>query len=307
MGDTDVPTPSQQYLNEVYRLYISPNFTTGNLQALTTPEQLFPITGLKSLTLDQSVSQGVTILNNAIMQAYDNGITHINVFGYSQSAVIASLEMPKLLAAGVPTTAINFVLIGDPMTPNGGMFTRFPGLGLPGLGATFFGGTPANDYPTVIYTGEYDGFADVPRYPIDVLADLNAVMGILYVHNLYPTFTAAQLASAIELPTSASVPTMTTYYMIPTQDLPLLDPLRAIPYIGNPIADLLQPDLTYLVNWATATRPMAIRRGRPTWTPRSGSCRRTRRPLPWGTIWSAAPSRESPLPPATCAPRGSRR
>ena len=42
---------------------------------------------------------------------------------------------------------------------------------------------------------------------------------------------------------------MTTYYMIPTETLPLLEPLRAIPYIGNPLADLLQPDLTYLVNW----------------------------------------------------------
>ncbi len=102
------------------------------------------------MTLDQSVSQGVTILNNAIMQAYGNGITHINVFGYSQSAVIASLEMSKLVAVGVPSTDVNFVLIGDPMNPNGGMFTRFPGLSLPNLGATFSGGTPANDYPTVI-------------------------------------------------------------------------------------------------------------------------------------------------------------
>jgi hypothetical protein len=247
MGETDVPTPSPQYLNEVYRLYISPNFTTSNLQALTTPEQLNPLTGIKSLTLDQSVSRGVTILNNAIMQAHDNGITPINVFGYSQSAVIASLEMPKLLAAGIPSTDVNFVLVGDPMNPNGGMFTRFPGLSLPSLGATFSGGTPANDYPTVIYTGEYDGFADVPQYPIDVLADLNAVMGILYVHNVYPTLTATQVASAIELPTSG--PTTTTYYMIPTQNLPLLDPVRAIPYLGKPLADLLQPDLTYLVNW----------------------------------------------------------
>ncbi|MGA9356541.1 MAG: PE-PPE domain-containing protein [Mycobacterium sp.] len=247
MGDTDVPTPSPQYLSEVYRLYISPNFTTSNLQALTTPEQLYPITGVKSLTLDQSVSQGVTILNNAMLQAYDNGITHINVFGYSQSAVIASLEMPKLVAAGIPSADVSFVLIGDPMNPNGGMFTRFPGLSLPSLGATFSGGTPVNDYPTVIYTAEYDGFADVPRYPIDVLADLNAVMGIIYVHNVYPTFTATQVASAIGLPTSG--PTMTTYYMIPTENLPLLDPVRAIPYIGNPLADLLQPDLTYLVNW----------------------------------------------------------
>jgi hypothetical protein len=37
--------------------------------------------------------------------------------------------------------------------------------------------------------------------------------------------------------------------MIPTQNLPLLDPVRFIPYVGNPIADLVQPVLTPLVNW----------------------------------------------------------
>jgi hypothetical protein len=37
--------------------------------------------------------------------------------------------------------------------------------------------------------------------------------------------------------------------MITTQSgLPLLDPVRAIPVIGKPIADLLQPDLTTIVN-----------------------------------------------------------
>ena len=247
MGGTAMPIPPLQYTNAVYSLYISPNFTTTNLQGLTTPEQLYPLTGVKSLTLDQSVSQGVTILNNAIMQDYKNGVTPINVLGYSQSAVIASLEMPTLLAAGVPSTDVNFVLIGDPMNPNGGVFARFPGLTIPTLGATFHGATPANDYPTVIYTGEYDGFADFPQYPIDVLADLNALMGIVPVHNAYANFAATQVSSAVQLPTSG--PTTTTYYMIPTQNLPLLDPVRQIPYIGNPLADLLQPDLTYLVNW----------------------------------------------------------
>jgi PE-PPE domain len=41
--------------------------------------------------------------------------------------------------------------------------------------------------------------------------------------------------------------TETTYILIPTQNLPLLDPLRAIPFVGNPLADLVQPDLRVLV------------------------------------------------------------
>ena len=31
------------------------------------------------------------------------------------------------------------------------------------------------------------------------------------------------------------------------QNLPLLDPLRAVPLLGNPLADLIQPDLRVLV------------------------------------------------------------
>jgi hypothetical protein len=42
---------------------------------------------------------------------------------------------------------------------------------------------------------------------------------------------------------------MTTYNMIPTENLPLLTPLRLLPVIGNPLADLIQPDLKLLVNW----------------------------------------------------------
>lgn len=41
---------------------------------------------------------------------------------------------------------------------------------------------------------------------------------------------------------------MTTYYMIPTENLPLLEPLRSIPVLGNPLAALIQPDLKVIVN-----------------------------------------------------------
>jgi hypothetical protein len=78
------------------------------------------------------------------------------------------------------------------------------------------------------------------------LSDVNAVAGLVYVHGTYYDLAPAELATAIQLPTSGA--TETTYYMIPTDNLPLLDPLREVPVVGNPVADLLQPDLTYLVN-----------------------------------------------------------
>jgi hypothetical protein len=132
------------------------------------------------------------------------------------------------------------------MNPNGGIFERFAGLDLSSLGIDFYGATPADDFDTTIYTLEYDGYADFPKYPLDILSDLNAIEGINVVHGDYYDLTAADLADAVQLTTSGS--TDTTYYIIPVDELPLLDPIRGIPVIGNPIADLLQPDLTYLVN-----------------------------------------------------------
>jgi len=156
------------------------------------------------------------------------------------------MVMPLLASQHVPSSDVSFVLTGDPNAPNGGLFERLDGLSIPALGITFNGATPSDLYPTTIYTQEYDGFADVPQYPINFLSDLNSLAGIYYVHPTYENLTPTQIGSAIQLPTVGD--TMTTYYMIPTQNLPLLDPLRAIPVVGNPLADLLQPDLKVLVN-----------------------------------------------------------
>lgn len=54
------------------------------------------------------------------------------------------------------------------------------------------------------------------------------------------------LASGVVQPVS-SPDVLTTYILLPSQDLPLLVPLRAIPLLGNPLADLIQPDLRVLV------------------------------------------------------------
>ncbi len=246
MGGTGDPVPSPSYIASVFNKYVAPNFacfSLSNAQPLYTPESDYP--------LDGSISQGVNILNNAILQQISAG-NNVVVVGYSQSAVISSLEMQALASSPNPPSPsqLSFVLLGDPMNPNGGLMERFPGLMLPSLGVDFYGATMTNTiYPTHIYTIEYDGFADFPRYPLDVLADLNALAGIPHAHEQYANLSAALVATAITLPTDPAYGTATTYSMIPTNDLPLLDGLRTVPVIGNPLADLLQPDLTYLVNW----------------------------------------------------------
>jgi len=247
MGGSGIPIPPPDFITNNFNLYIQPFFANFTPQALFTPEGNYGLyTGVKSLTLDVSQAQGVQILDSAILQQLAAG-NDVVVKGESQSSTISSMVMPLLAAQGVPSTAhLSFVLTGDPNNPNGGLFERLNGLRIPALGITFNGATPDNLYTTTIWTQEYDGFADVPRYPINLLSDLNSLAGIYYVHPTYGDLSHAQVQSAIQLPTSG--PTMTTYNMIPTAHLPLLQPLRSIPLVGTPFADLIEPDLRVLVN-----------------------------------------------------------
>jgi hypothetical protein len=258
IGGSGTPIPGQSYISQVVSNFITNPlfnplfpFDPTRVQGLNTPEGYYPFTGIKDLPVGVSIARGVTILDQAIQSAVAGGNT-ANILGYSQSSVIASLEMRALNptntpgGSSIPFGHLNFTLLGDPMNPNGGLLERFVGLTVPSGGLDFYGATPGNSFPTKIFTLEYDGYADFPQYPINFLADLNAFFGSAFVHGSYPTLTAAQLGTAIALPTSGD--TTTTYYMIPTPNLPLLDPVRAIPLLGNPIADLVQPDLRVLVN-----------------------------------------------------------
>jgi hypothetical protein len=279
MGPSGVPIPPPGYVTIADELYIHPNFpntTYPNPYAngLFTPEYPVisvpfslnyptattgPLAGFPALST--SVGQGMVILENAIASnmAAGNAST---VFGWSQSATISSLVMRQLDPTGVPmpNNGLQFVLTGNPNAPNGGWAERFVGLNLPALGLSFDGATPSNSFPTDMYTLEYDGFADFPRYPINFLADLNAGMGLGSVHGLYltPSIVSPTVVNqAILLPGSEALgaDTLTNYYMIPLSALPsphdylpLLQPLANTPIIGKPLADLLQPDLTVLVN-----------------------------------------------------------
>jgi hypothetical protein len=265
MGGSGMPIPSPDFIEEVLARYdpATPIFPGQPVVPLDTvipvftPEGLYPATGVKSLEFDPSVAQGLTILNDDITAEIAEG-NKVVVGGGSQSATIESLEMRDLLALPAderPTgDQLSFVALVDVSAPNGGILERFddpnlPTLTVPSFGITFSGATPADTpWDTVIYDQEYDGFSDFPRYPIDLLSDLNAALGIYYVHGTLVDFTDAQIADAVRLPVSADYTGHTEYFMLPTADLPLLDPLRSIPIIGNPLADLLQPDLTVLVN-----------------------------------------------------------
>lgn len=250
MGGTNNPIPDPLYVNSIYNSYIKLLDPLASPQGLFTPEQFWPITPqLGNLTFAQSVARGVTLLNNEINNQIHTLGHNVVVFGYSQSATIATNEINALLA--LPTAQqplpdqLSFVLVGNPNNPVGGLLERFPGFYIPFLDVPFNGATPSGPYPTTTYTIQYDGIADAPQYPLNLVSDLNAFMGYFVVHNQYPSLTPTQLTNAVHLPTNGG---NSDYYMVMTQNLPLLEPIRAIPFLGPPLADIVQPDLRVLVD-----------------------------------------------------------
>jgi hypothetical protein len=87
---------------------------------------------------------------------------------------------------------------------------------------------------------QYDPASDFPTNPLNLLANLNALVGFIYVHPEKNYFDAGtpQLQGRYQ---------DTTYYLIPTTTLPLLMPLEAIPVIGPPLAVTLDPPFQVLV------------------------------------------------------------
>ena len=256
LGGSGIPTPGPAYVDYAVANYLAPHGFTGTAQVVTTPEELYPFLGWFGGTFDTSVAQGAENLVAAIMSQIATGevdaANPVVVFGYSQGADVQTSAMTLLAEQGVPSDHVHFVLVGDPANPNGGMLERFnlpdgATPTVPSLGLTFSGATPSDLYPTDIYTREYDGFADFPQYPINLLSVLNAVMGIFFEHTTYLSLTPEQIGAAIALPTSTP-DTLTNYYMLPANGLPLLDPLLLIPFLGKPLVDLLQPALSVLAN-----------------------------------------------------------
>jgi hypothetical protein len=220
-----------------------------NPYALYTPEQLFPLTPqIGGMTLDQSVAAGSRDLVDAIGTQLAAG-NQVTVWGVSQGAIVETGAIRALIAQGSPGLGkLNFILAGDLNNPDGGLLERFVGGYVPGLGITGTGATPpTSPYPTAIYTNQYDPASNFPRYPLNLISDLNAVAGIPTHQHFYEP---ATLSGYTQLPTSPGYTGDTAYYFKLDQTLPLTNLLRTYvpaPY-GNAFADLLQPDMRVLVD-----------------------------------------------------------
>jgi hypothetical protein len=240
--------------------------------AVYTPEQLRPFTGFADMTLDDSVAEGRANLDHCIrgnacvvtLPPYTStGIqpltdTSYVVGGISQGATVASLEKSYLIAHPVAGRTLSFVLLANPNRPNGGLLERFVGAYIPILGMSFNGATPTNSpqsapLTTVDITRQYDAYSDFPTNPLNLLADLNALMGAARLHDHYLDVDSPALLQGQYQDT--------TYFLAPTRLLPLLSPVAAVPFIGMPIAQLLDAPLRVLVE---AGYDRSINPGQPT-------------------------------------------
>jgi hypothetical protein len=293
MGGTSIPTWSDADVKVIMNQFIAPTHPRETIEpvAVTTPEEGWPITGLIrligralgprsifgpggagwpdepwwklsglfDLDYEHSIQAGVADLETA-MAKYGND--DLVIYGYSQGAMIAIREKRKLAEqypAGTTAPDIDFVLSEDPNLPNGGLLARFPGFYIPILAIWFNGAEPTDtQFDTFVITRQYDGLADFPVYPLNPVADLNAVLGVVYRH-LYP-FDVSLASGPSTSPPIQSQHADTTNYFFETQDLPLFDPLRTLG-VPEQYIDVVEPCSWNWVMTAASRRGNPPRRG----------------------------------------------
>ncbi len=169
MGGSFMPTPSEFWQDNIITDYIDP--ATGDNY---TPV-LVPTPESASST---SIPVGLANLQ-AAMDEQPGGQPYL-IEGYSQSAQIAIDEKLDLIGSGSPPPDVTFLLLGSGNRPDGGFLERFAGLVIPGAPGFDFNGAEPTDagITTIDIANQYDGNADFPQYPINVVADINVAAGL---------------------------------------------------------------------------------------------------------------------------------
>jgi len=261
MGGTTMPTPSIEWQDRIITDYIDPATGQNYTPVLVpTPESLASTT----------VTDGLADLQAAMAQqeAADPGQPYL-VEGISQSAQIAVDEKIALMQAGQQPD-VTFLVLGDPNRPDGGIDERFDGFFTPGIGEGDLTGAEPTDagIPTIDIANQYDPVADFPQFPIDPVSDLNSLLGLIYAHGAYGGGIFPEEIPALWPPSSsASAPLEgpfaseyvlgsteivkqvdgdTTFYFIPTTELPLLDPLRSLG-VPESVLNIFQPALQVII------------------------------------------------------------
>jgi hypothetical protein len=253
MGGTGMPTPSEFWQDTLITDYIDPATGANYTPVMVPTPESFASTSPPTDLADLQAAMGEQPPDQPYL-----------VEGYSQSASIAVLEKMLLDQAGQHPD-VTFLLLGDANRPDGGLAERFTGFAIPGIASSLNGAEPTDvGIPTIDIANQYDVFADFPQFPINPVADLNAGLGIIYAHAAYGDGPLPEEIPAIWPPSEPlsgpfaseyvlgsteivkQVDGDTTFYFIPTTELPLLDPLRSLG-VPESVLNIFQPALQVIV------------------------------------------------------------
>jgi hypothetical protein len=296
MGGTGTPDPALEpgYVPNVLSYYIYPNTSCSDGgctdTVVVTPETAWPLYGgLSALTWQDSINEGVDILDGEVQDQIAGMGTgdHLVIFGYSQSAVIASIEKQRLASQLSPDEQLQFewVFTGNPSRPNGGINARLPFT----LPIVEFPYGPVSPTDTNMSTDDialkWDIIADIPLVVTNPIAMLNALIGgpgFGINHGTYPNpegdpptglvggYTQDEWQAIMDNPEgyAATNPDVvdvqvfgdTRYITVAPRVLPLVVPLHMIG-LGF-VADLMEPALRDIIEQTGYDR--SIPYGQPT-------------------------------------------
>jgi pimeloyl-ACP methyl ester carboxylesterase len=145
------------------------------------------------------------------------------VIGESMGSMVASRLATELATSPDPPSPddIRFVLIASPEEGVAKYFAVGTYIPLLNYRVSRVSESP---YPTTVVIGEYDGWADPPDRPWNLVALANAMLGILYAHG--PAIWGVDPAAVP--PGNTTVEGTVTTYLVPSKNLPLTRPLRDI-------------------------------------------------------------------------------
>jgi hypothetical protein len=220
---------------------IAPGFWPANAQPeyISYPASVWPLTGMNTDTVGQSVSIGQQILDAKIKCTTDPIVT-----GISEGAMVVDAEEIALendSNAPLPS-ALTFIVDED---PNRGLSVFFrPGTYIPFLNFTIQP-MPDSRYNTAVIVNQYDPLANPPDRPWNLLADLNAVFGLSqHTGDLGPPSAATQVTTV----TDGRGGTITTYF-IADQTLPLTQWLVSYKLLPQATVNHLNTVLRPLVDY----------------------------------------------------------
>lgn len=242
------------------------------LVGLPWPGELTPFNG--TLTLGQSVAVGLENMDAAIRSTPGPKI----VVAASGTTLVVNQVMRRLAIdpAAPPADELSFVVLGD---ADRGAFKGLQGITLPIFEYTV-PAIPTTKYDVMVVAGEYDGIGDWPDRWWNPLAVLNALAGTgllqqVITESIVDDFQLeafgsvhydTMFADLSKVPAKNITTTVnwaggvTTTYLVPTTDLPLLRPLKNLgvqQVVIDNLEKLLRPivDSAYIRNSPVGTGP----------------------------------------------------